>query len=88
MSEDSTSDTPTEATEDSKPIETPQVPNVCNTSTYNEAESSITKPMTEVESPKENGKKMIVQDNKLLYTNLTAEIQNREVVGLITYSLD
>ena len=77
LSEDSISDTPTEATEDSKPIETPQVPTVSITSKHDDTDSFEDKPVTEFEQPKENGGKIIlgVQDNKLLSTNFTVEIQ-------------
>ena len=52
------------------PIETPQVPTVFIKSTHDEVDSSITKPITQFESPKENGEQIIVKDNKLLTTTL------------------
>ena len=36
----------------------------------------------------ENGEHITVKDNKLLTTNFKVEIQNRNIEGLITYSLD
>ena len=77
LSEDSTSDTTTEATEDLKPMETPQVPNDIYKSTFSPTLMST----SEFESPKENGEQIIVQDNKLLSINLTVEIQNRKSKG-------
>ena len=40
--------------------------------------------MTEIEPTKEK----IVKENKLLSTNITVEMQNQNVEGLITYSMD
>ena len=82
--ENSMSDAPTEATEESKPIETSQVHTVFSKSTCDEDDSSHNKPVTEFEPPIENGEQNIVQENKLLSTNLTVQ----KVEGLITYSLD
>ena len=62
--ENSTSDTPTEATEGSKLIETTQVHNVIIKSTQDGADSSENKPVTDFE-PKENREQIIVQENKL-----------------------
>ena len=64
------------STEGSIPIETPQVPTVFIKSRHNDDDSSITKPKSEFESPQENGEQITVQDNKLLTTNFTVEIQN------------
>ena len=61
------------------PIETPQVPTVFIKSTHDEVDSSITKPITQFESPKENGEQIIVKDNKLLTTNFTVEIQTKKL---------
>ena len=61
--ENSTSDTPTEATEDSKPIETPQVHTVFNKSTHDEGDSYQDKPVTEFEQTKENGEQNIGKEN-------------------------
>ena len=88
LPEDSIPDIHIGTTEDSKHIETPQVPTVTIKSTHDEVDPSEDKSMTEFELPKENGEQKIVKDNKLLYTNSTVEIQNRKVEGLITYSLD
>ena len=81
LSEDSTSDTPTEATEDSKPIETPRVPTVSIKCTHDDGGSSINKLWTEFEPLKENGEQIIIKDNKLLTINLTVEIQNKKWKG-------
>ena len=90
LSEDSISDTPAEASEDSKPIERPRTPMVIIKSTHDDADSSRTKPISEFELPKENGEQIIVllQENKLLTTDYTVEIQNQKVEGLITYFVD
>ena len=77
--ENSTSDTPTEVTEESKSIEASQVNNVFIKSTQDEADSFEDKPVTEFELSMENGEQN---------SNLTIEIENRKVEGLITYSLD
>ena len=86
LSDDSISDTPTEATEDSKPIETPQVPTDFNKSRCDQHPSED-KPICEYDLPIENGEQNTVKDNKLLTTIFTVEIQNQKVEGLITYSL-
>ena len=44
--------------------------------------------MIEIELPKENGEQNIIEENKLLSTNSTVEMENRKAEGLITYSLD
>ena len=64
LSENSTSDTPSEATEESKPIEVPQVPTVFSKSRCDQ-DPSENRPVTEFESPKENGEQITVQGNKL-----------------------
>ena len=76
LSEDSTSHSPTEATEESKPIETHQVPTVFLKSTCDEDDSSQDKPVTEFESSKENGQQNTVRDNKLLSTNFIVKMEN------------
>ena len=53
--ENSTSDTPTEVTEESKSIEASQVNNVFIKSTQDDADSFEDKPVTEFELPIENG---------------------------------
>ena len=73
--ENSTSDTPAEATEESKQIEIPQVHNVFNKSTHDEDDSSQYRPVTEFEPTKENGEQNTVQGSKLLTTNLKVKIE-------------
>ena len=63
LSEDSISGTPTGSTEDSRLIETP-VPATFIKSTHDEADSSEAKPMTQFESPQENGEQNIVKDRR------------------------
>ena len=87
MSENSTSDTPTEASEDSESIDRCQVPAGSITSKHDDDDSFEDKPITEFELHKENGEQNIVQENKLLSTNFTIKIENCEVEGLITYSM-
>ena len=77
--ENSTSDIPTETTEDSKAIEISQVHNVLNKSSHDEADSPTVKHATEFELPKESGKQNIVEENKFLSTNFKVEMENREV---------
>ena len=74
--QNSTSDTPTEATEDSKAIEIPQVHNVFNKTKHDEDDSPENKSITEFEPPKNNGKQNIGKENKLLSTNFAIEIEN------------
>ena len=88
MSEESISDTPTGSSEDSKSIETPQIPTVLIKSTHDNADSPTFMLTSEVEPTQENGEHDIAKENKLLCTNLTVEMENRKVEGLITYSLD
>ena len=89
MPEDSISGIPTGSSEDSRTIQTPQVPTVFVKSTHDESDSSITKPMTEFESPQENGEQITVVDNSLLSTNQPYSRNSKpKVKGLITYSLD
>ena len=88
LSEDSMFHTPTASSEDSRPIETPHVPTVSITSKHDNVQSSIIQPMTEFESPQENGEQITVKENKLLTSNFTIETQNRKVEELIMYSLD
>ena len=57
--EDSISDTPTESSEDSMPVETPRLPTGFNKSTHDEVDSSITKPMTELEHRKRMGSRLL-----------------------------
>ena len=45
-------------------------------STHNEVDSSIIKPTSEFEPPKEKGEQITINENKLLTTNLTVEIQS------------
>ena len=85
--ENFTSDIHTETTEDSKPIETPQV-NVLNKSTQDEDNSPSLKHVTEFELTKENGEQKIGKENNLLSTNFQIEVENQKVEGLIMYSLD
>ena len=87
LSEDSISDTPTEATEDSKTIELAQVPTAFSRSRCDQ-DPSEDKSRTEFEPCKENREQITAQENKLLSTNFTVEIQNRKVEELIIYSLD
>ena len=95
LEEDSTSDTPTETTEDSQPTELHQVHNVLNNimhdeddTIYDEDESSEEENEDEIQSHQKNGEQNNKQDNKLLTTNFEVEVENRKVEGLITYSTD
>ena len=74
--ENSTSGTPTEATEELEPIEIHQVHTVFNKTTQDENDSSEDKAVTEFEPPKQNGEQNIVQENKLLSTNFTVKVEN------------
>ena len=53
---------------------------------YNEDDSSGTKHTSEFESPKENGEHNIVQENKLLSTNFTVEIEKLKAHNLFLRS--
>ena len=76
LSEYSTSGTPTEATDESKPIEIPQVHTVINKSTHDEEDSSEDKSVTEFKPAKESRVQNIVKENKLLSTNFAVKIEN------------
>ena len=67
--ENSTSDIPTETTEESKPTETSQVLTIFNKTMNHEDDSSEDKSVIEFEQPKENGEQNIGKENKLLTTN-------------------
>ena len=86
--EKSTSDTPTQDTEDSKPKEAHQVHNVCNKSTHEEDDSFEDKHVTEIEPYTKNGEKYIGIEDKLLTTNSELKIENQKAEGLITYSME
>ena len=86
--QNSTSDTPTQATEDSKATEIPQGHNVLNKTKHDEDDSSEHKDVNEFEPTKENGEQNIGKENKLLSTNFEVKIENQKVEWLITYSLD
>ena len=86
--QNSTSDIYIEDKEDSKSIETSQVHNVSNKSIPNEVDSHTVEDVTEIELPKENGEQNNAKEDKLLTTDFEMEIENRKVVGLITYSTD
>ena len=75
-------------TEESIPTETSQVLTVFNKAIHHEDDSSDDKSVIEIESPKENGEQEIGKQDKLLTTTFQIEIENRKVVGLITYSTD
>ena len=79
--EDSISDTPTGSSEDSRPIETPQVPTVFIKCRQDDTDSSIVKPMTEFQSSQENGEQITVKNNNLQTTNLTVKVQNLKLKG-------
>ena len=44
--------------------------------------------MIEIQPPKENGEQEIGKQDKLFTTTFQIEIENRKVIGLITYSTD
>ena len=92
MSEEqnSTSDIYIEEKEDtdSKSIKTSQVHNVLNKSIPNEVDSHTVKDVTEIDLPKENGEQNNAKEDKLLFSNFEVKVENRKVVGLITYSTD
>ena len=85
LSEDSIFDTPTRSSKVLIPIKTPQVPTVFIKSRHDDADSSAVKLISEFESPQENGEQITAKDNKLLTTNFTVGIQDRNVEALITY---
>ena len=80
--ENSTSDIPTENTEESKPTETSQVLSVFNKI------SSQDKSVAEIESYTKNGEQNNGKDNQLLSTNFQFEVENRKAEVLIMYSMD
>ena len=84
MSQNSTPDTPTEATEESRSIKRSQVHTVFTKSTHDEDDTSEHTAVTEFESPKENGEQNIIQENKLLgvSTNFAVQIHNQKLKGL------
>ena len=84
----STSDIPTEITEESRPTETSQILAVFNTSKHDENNTSENKSVTEIEPPKENGEQNNGKDNKLLTTNFEVKMENQKVEGLITFSFE
>ena len=63
LSEDLISDLPTGSLKDSIPIKTTQVPTVFINARHNDADSSAAKPLSEFESPQENGEQIVVKDN-------------------------
>ena len=72
--------TSTASSEDSKPIETSQVPTDFNKSRCVQ-DLSEDKPVTEFESMRNHGEQIIFQDNKLLSNNFKVEIQNQKLTG-------
>ena len=71
--EDTTSGTPSQDTEESKPTETLQVHTICNKSTHDEDDSYQDENMIEIEPYKVNGEK---KEDKLLATNFQVEMEN------------
>ena len=91
---DSESDTSTEDEEEPNTTETPQVHNVLNNTTHDEDNSSEAEDDTseqnsvyEIDSHLVNGEQN-EQEDKLPTTNFEVKVENREVEGLITYSID
>ena len=89
MSEEhSTSDIPTETTEESEHIETLQIHNVCNISMHDEDESihdedesSDEEHVIEIESHAGNGEQTNIHHNKLLTTNIEVKVENQKLKG-------
>ena len=81
MRKNSTSDTPTEATEDSKVIEIPQVHTDFIQTKHDEDDSPENKSISEFEIPKENGEQNIGKDNKLLSTNYIVKMKTKKLKG-------
>ena len=75
-------------TEESIPTETSQVLTVFNKRIHHEDDSSDDKSDIEIDPPQENGDQENGKQDKLLTTTFQIEIENRKVVGLITYSTD
>ena len=75
-------------TEESIYTETSQDLTVFNKAIHHEDDSSDDKSVIEIQPSRENGEQEIEKQDKLLTTTFQIEIENRKVVGLITYSTD
>ena len=79
--ENSTSDIPTEDTEDSKPTEAHQVHNVCNKSTHEEDDSFEDEHVTEIEPYTKNGENILEKRTNSLLPTLNSKLKTKKLKG-------